>query len=143
VLTAEAIHAGSEPEIRAIGLLLTSGAEWALVLVRETLAAEHYRAKAVAGGTRERWNLWTGMGWSEAAFPEFWREFRNLDEVVLRSDHSPHAGCLRSLGSPPTEQVWAYGVGPRSARRAILLVGATGRSGAGTVSEQVVQLLSR
>jgi len=137
---AEVLAGGGAPEVVAVRTLLSSGIDWALVLLQSD-DEDVFEARAVAGGTRERWSLWTGLRWNESAAPGVWKAFVAADRLLLQRENPDHSAWLNVLGCPSGEQAWAFWVGPRRKPIAILLAGGSQRDLSLEVLEQVTSLL--
>jgi hypothetical protein len=138
--TVEVLNRGAAPEVAAVRTLLSNGLDWALVLLKSE-AEEAFEARAVAGGTRDRWSLWTGLRWSESTAPRVWAAFTAADRLRLNPDDPDHAAWMNAFGCLPGEQAWAFWVGPRQKPLAILLAGGGQRELPTEILDQVAALI--
>jgi hypothetical protein len=138
--TLEALAAHSAPETTAVRLLLSEGFEWALLLLKDE-QQDIFEARAVAGGSRERWGVWTGLRWSEASSPAVWKTFQAADYLVLNAQDQAQAAVMMALGCQQGEQAWLFWIGPRQRPLAILVTGARQLQPTSPLLEKIAALL--
>ncbi len=138
--TSEVLARGGAPEVVAVRTLLVSGIDWALVLLKSD-DEDVFEARAVAGGTRDRWSLWTGLRWNESASPEVWKAFLAADMLLLQRENPHHSAWMNALGCQPGERAWAFWVGPRQKPLAILIAGGSQQALSTEILEQVTSLI--
>jgi len=138
--TPEALSSNSAAEVMAVRLLLAEKFEWALLLLKDE-QEDVFDARAVAGGSRERWAVWTGLRWSEANSPGLWKTLKSADYLGLDAQEPDQAALMMALGCQPEERAWVFWVGPREQPLAILLAGARALHPAAAVLDKVAALL--
>jgi hypothetical protein len=138
--TPEALSAHSTPETLAVRLLLSERFDWALLLLKDE-QQDVFETRAVAGGSRQRWAVWTGLRWSEANSPAVWKTLKSADYLGLTTQDQDQAALMVALGCEQGEQAWIFWVGPRERPLAILVTGARGFQPAPAVLEKVALLL--
>jgi len=140
VWSEQVLGSGLSPETNAARVLLAEKADWVLVLLKSEEDG-FFEARAVAGGSRERWALWTGLRLGESASPAVWQEMRRAEFLNLSAKTATHAGIRGALGCPAGEQAWAFWIGPPEKPLGLLLAGASSAEMAAPSLQKAASLL--
>ncbi len=140
LLSGELIARGNTPELQVLRRLFAQQADWAVLFLKQDDCSQ-FLARAVAGGSRERWAIWTGMRLGPEVSQDLWRRLEDTDCLDLTLTASELPSILPALGCQPAERVWIFWVGPRSQPLALLMAGGKQLSLQPELIEELVKTL--
>ncbi|MEN9723620.1 MAG: hypothetical protein RJB38_1606 [Pseudomonadota bacterium] len=128
------------PEVIAVNELFSQGFSWAVVFLK-TDQPDTFEAKAVAGGSRERWGFWAGMKLNPQSAPALWARLTKESFTWLEAQDPGAQTLISTLGGEKGETVVAFQARPVPTPVAILLAGGLSVACSPSLLEKVRSIL--